>query len=741
MYTKKTFPRNSIWINLLIWLILSMQLAGQTAPTATAKDELVILSPFRVISTNDRGYGVSNTVGATRINVALKDVPQSIIVINNEFLKDTGGGELMDAAKYVSGVTAAGAPNSGQMTLRGWNTSGATYRDGLIDPIYQHGGSAIDMSSYDRVEFIKGPSGTLYGSHTTGGIINLVSKLPQPTRRTTIRTTVGDFGYFRTDLDTTGAFNEEKKLLYRLVTSYQDAENMQGLVNDRFTITPSLSYSPTKDTSFVFRYAYQHPKNSTNSFTWFADKDFKISTFLPKDKTLTELDDLRDNEMHSIDFDATHGFNLGVSRWDMRLKARYNDVWAFWRVYSWGEALYKFLDSTGKVIGTTQNIAFSDPRWADMLIGRAFQERKIRVQESNINYDLTGQFALGQTSHKALTYINLINHEEYGSSILWDYPAVQLYNRVYNPNPKNVATNQRVGYKNSADSTSFAFGAQDNISILHDRVIGVVGTRYDRIKNAALNVLTNAPTNSVVSAWSQRLGLVGKPVENLSIFYNYAETFTAIPGLNTQDGLNTPWKNQVGSANEFGAKLEFFKSRLITTLSYFQQELNNARITTEVRPDKITGGLIGVLVQQGIAKTKGYEFDFVATPTENIALLGSYGDLTSTTERGPTQRAVPIGPSYRMWGKYTFTKGVIKGAYAGLGFEHTAERDIAGDGLGKLPAYDSWDSLVGYRLGKWDAQINVFNLTDANYASIAVAKFLIYGGDSRKIRVTLTRVF
>ena len=51
------------------------------------------------------------------------------------------------------------------------------------------------------------------------------------------------------------------------------------------------------------------------------------------------------------------------------------------------------------------------------------------------------------------------------------------------------------------------------------------------------------------------------------------------------------------------------------------------------------------------------------------------------------------------------------------------------------------DHTVGYRLGKWDAQINVFNLTDANYASIAVAKFLIYGGDSRKIRVTLTRVF
>lgn len=739
MHARDKDPRSRPWILALIPLFISAPLLAQTAPPTPS--DVVSMSPFNVSSTNDHGYGVSNTVGATRINVALKDVPQSITVINAEFLKDLGGSELMDAAKYVSGVTAAGAPNSGQMTLRGWNISGATYRDGLIDPIYQHGGSAIDMSSYDRVEFIKGPSGTLYGSHTTGGIVNLVSKLPQAARRTTVRATVGDFSFLRTDIDTTGAMDGDKKLLYRLVVGYQDAENMQGLVNDRFQITPSVSYSPGKDTSFVFRYAYQKPKNSVNSFTWFADKDYRISTFLPKDQPLTELDDLRVNEMHSFDFDATHGFSLGDSRWDMRLKARYNDVWAFWRVYSWGEALYRFIDASGNVIGTTQNISFSDPRWVDMLIGRAFQERKIRVKESNINYDVTGQFKLGATSHKALTYLNLIEHEEYGSSILWDYPAIQLYKRVYHPNPKAVATNQRVGYKNSADSTSFAFGVQDNISILRDRLIGVVGTRYDRVRSAALNALTNAPTNSVVSDWSNRFGLVGKPVENVSIFYNYGETFTAIPGLNTQDGKNTPWKNQVGSNNEIGAKLELFNSRFITTFSYFKQELNNARITTEVRPDRVTGGLISVLEQRGVAKTKGYEVDFVATPTANIALLGGYGDITSTTERGPTQRAVPIGANYRLWGKYTFTNGPIKGAYAGLGLEHTAKRDMAGDGLGTLPAYDSWDGLVGYRRGSWDAQVNVYNLADKNYASIAVAKFLMYGGDSRRIRFTLTRTF
>ena len=444
---------------------------------------------------------------------------------------------------------------------------------------------------------------------------------------------------------------------------------------------------------------------------------------------------------HEFDFDALHGFNIGDSRWDMRFKARYNDVWAFWRVYSWGENLYRFIDASGNVIGTTQTISFSDPRWVDMLIGRTFQERKIRVKEANLNYDVTGQFKLGPTAHKSLAYLNFISHENYGSSILWDYPAIQLFDRVYHPNPKAIATNQRVGTNTALDSQAFAFGAQDNMTILGDRLIFVAGARYDRIKSDNLNRLTNVPTSETKSAWTHRFGLVGKPMAGMSVFYNYSETFTPLAGLNTQDGKSEPWKNQTGTTNEIGVKVDLFNNRLITTFSYFDQELDNARIEVEVRPDRVTGGLIGVIEQRGVAKTKGFEIDFVATPTKNLTFLGAYGDIESTTERGPTQRAVPIGPNYRLWGKYTFTDRVFKGAYLGVGFEHTAKRDMAGDGRGMLPAYDSWDGLVGYRWQDWDAQLNVYNLTDANYATIAVAKFLMYGGDSRKFRVTLTRTF
>ena len=92
MHTPDPIFRSGKWSCALFTLAATVQLMAQQAPRTPDANEPVSMSPFNVSSTNDHGYGVSNTVGATRINVALKDVPQSITVINREFLKDMGGG-------------------------------------------------------------------------------------------------------------------------------------------------------------------------------------------------------------------------------------------------------------------------------------------------------------------------------------------------------------------------------------------------------------------------------------------------------------------------------------------------------------------------------------------------------------------------------------------------------------------------------------------------------------------------
>ena len=119
----------------LIRLLLRLRLAlfmtawrvmlAQTAPSGAGTpmpDDVVELSQFTVSGAGDRGYNTANTVGATRINSEIKNTPISVVVINQQFIQDLGATDPYYTARFVSGVSGAGSPNSGQMTLRGQNT-------------------------------------------------------------------------------------------------------------------------------------------------------------------------------------------------------------------------------------------------------------------------------------------------------------------------------------------------------------------------------------------------------------------------------------------------------------------------------------------------------------------------------------------------------------------------------------------------------------------------------------------
>ena len=65
--------------------------AQTAAPSVTepTEDEPVVLSPFTVDSTKDKGYRATNSISGTRLNTAIKDLPMPIEVITGEFIRDT----------------------------------------------------------------------------------------------------------------------------------------------------------------------------------------------------------------------------------------------------------------------------------------------------------------------------------------------------------------------------------------------------------------------------------------------------------------------------------------------------------------------------------------------------------------------------------------------------------------------------------------------------------------------------
>lgn len=126
-------------------------------------------------------------VTATRVPDRRSDVGVSISVVGPERLRDAGSEPVADVLRAVPGVnmTRNGGPGGfAAIRLRGGEGDQTlVLLDGvrLSDPSSPGGGfsfATLLVGDLERIEVLRGPQSTLYGSQAMGGVINLIS--PEP---------------------------------------------------------------------------------------------------------------------------------------------------------------------------------------------------------------------------------------------------------------------------------------------------------------------------------------------------------------------------------------------------------------------------------------------------------------------------------------------------------------------------------------------------------------------------------
>jgi outer membrane receptor protein involved in Fe transport len=132
-------------------------------------------------------------VTAQRREQSLQDVGISVTAISGRSMRDFGFNNVLDVIAKVPGVDSYspyGTGTSANIVIRGvgLNDFGegheapiATY----VDEFYLVGVPAVDFPLFDldRVEFLRGPQGTLFGRNATGGLAHFVTA--KPTRELT----------------------------------------------------------------------------------------------------------------------------------------------------------------------------------------------------------------------------------------------------------------------------------------------------------------------------------------------------------------------------------------------------------------------------------------------------------------------------------------------------------------------------------------------------------------------------
>lgn len=126
-------------------------------------------------------------VTASGYEQQIKSAPASISVINREELSNKPFRDLTDALKDIPGVVVTGSGTNTDISIRGM---GASYTLILIDGKRQNSretrpnsdGPGVEqgwippLSAIERIEVIRGPMSSLYGSDAMGGVINIITR-------------------------------------------------------------------------------------------------------------------------------------------------------------------------------------------------------------------------------------------------------------------------------------------------------------------------------------------------------------------------------------------------------------------------------------------------------------------------------------------------------------------------------------------------------------------------------------
>lgn len=530
-------------LGLTLMLALTPFASGQrTAAVAAAPspgdDEKIVLSPFVISADADDGYASTQSASASRFAQKLKDIPQTITILSEQFLKNIAATDLADVMPMLGASMSAGTRNQDTFTIRGFPVQ-ETYLDGMRD-VQEWGGG--DFVHVQQLEVVKGPSSNLYANPKgLGGIINRVSKQPRDRQWQQLAVTIGDYSNYHFTADATGPINDAKTLLYRVNFAYRDLEYNRDFKSlSRFFLAPVVQWKPTKATTLTFTGEFMRQKYQEDNF---------IPSVL---NAATGLRELTVPDTRRIDEPWA---NSRIEKEKVRLIAEHHiNENLIARVAAQQTYINNPIEQVEFLSLATDNRtvnrqAFWLNRWEDYTFFEA---------------NLYGRFRTGQVEHSFIAAADTFLTDFRSNVRRVPLAAIDLLNPVYSaPKPVfpagNAVTNTLGELETSGYSGTYQLNAYDS------RFILLAGWRESTVKSSRFVELGNGPfpkiTDPDTQAGSPRYGGIIRPLKPLALYYQYSEVFQPQAGGALR--LNgSPLDPVTGSSEEYGVRLNFLDERL-----------------------------------------------------------------------------------------------------------------------------------------------------------------------------------
>jgi catecholate siderophore receptor len=624
----------------------------------------------------------------------LQDTPQSVTVISHELLREQGATRLEDALKNVPGITlnaGEGAARGDTVNLRGFSAFNDFFLDGIRDAaVYTR-----DSFNLEAVEVLKGPSATLFGRGSTGGVINQVSK--SPTLHPLMEVT-GEFGSnhdYRGTADIDHPIGQSAAFRLNAMGESSQVAGRDEVKNSRWGIAPSLALGLGEATSMTFSYLHQHEDDVPDTGIPFINGQpahVSRTAFygLASDRT-TGDDDI-------VTARVRHDLNPNLFIADTFRYANYAFNYQF-DAPNFGGDVPTATTSLGSI-----------------LVGRDSPSSK-GVQTNLTNQlDLTARFNTGFVTHTVVAGVELARQTSLIDRFTNPFDGNNGWipeTPLLDPNPNEVHPFEPVSSIQNTIADSEAAYVTDTIG-LGRHVDLIAGLRFDRFAADydGLTVATNARLNlsHVDELGSPRLALVFKPTPAQSYYVSYGTSFDPSAEaltLTTKTANLGPVKAKTFEA---GAKTSMLNGGLALTGAVFQTEVDNAQTND---PDNPT-----ITVLNGDQRVRGVELGASGHLTKHLKILAGYTYLDGKTISSGT--AAYVGKfmpnvarnAINIWAEYRLTPAWEVGA----GGNYLDRRYADSGNTASVPSYVVWNAMTSYRVSPHLAlQLNAINLFDKLY--------------------------
>lgn len=677
----------------------------EETPSATADIKLNSSSQNLedvVIRSGGNRFAKKESIDVAKMPLKNIENSQVYIIVSKELMKEQVITDYNSAFKNVPGAGIAEVRNQGRTTSisRGFPTP-QVVRNGVGSFTY----TTVDPSNLERIEVIKGPSATLFGSTLSsfGGLFNRVTKKPFDTFKGEVSYSGASWDLNRLTFDVNTPINEDKTALFRINTALHSERSFQDAgFNKNFSIAPSFSYAINDRLSLLIDIEFSMYK---------ATSPTRLAPFVV---TGTESSIEALEIPYKLSF-ANNTIAYTSQQYNVfaQLKYKMSENWTSQTVLSRTRS-----SSDGYTVALTMRSPTT-------------LRQQVTYQESpfygtDIQQNFNGKFNIGPLKNRVVAGVDFYSLRSTRNDATVNMPAMDYkkpgdaYNNFTLEKVAPMFANATFTNYVSGDEETYSAYVSDVLNIT-DRLIAMAGIRVDKYENKGVYYPSkdSIAGNYNQTAFSPKFGVVYQIMKDkISVFGNYMNGFSNVSGSDFNGNTFKP--NQ---ANQAEGGFKFDLDKISATLSYYDIQV------TDITRDDPDPDHAGYSIQDGTQVSKGFEAELIANPISGLNIIAGYTYNDSKYEKSnasvqglrPTTAGSPR--TANLWASYRIVKGSAQGLGIGFGGIYGSEYYQTNTTAFKfsIPSYTVLDASLFYDQPKYRLGLKVDNLTNEKYWSYRLA--------------------